>query len=58
MAAQDEGEGTGPDIHEATKAAWENAKGKGNQPGTYEIKKIAVTTENPIREYKVTIKKS
>lgn len=56
--AQDEGEGKGPDFHSAAKDAWENAKSKGNQPGTYEIKKIVVETENPIREYRVTIKKT
>jgi hypothetical protein len=58
VAAQDEGEGKGPTFDAAAKDAWENAKGKGNSPGTYEVKKIFVETENPIREYRVTIKKS
>ena len=59
MAAPDEGEGTAPDFHEAVKAAWENAKTKpGNTPGDYEVKKIFVVTENPIREYRVTVKKA
>ena len=56
--AQDEHEGRDPDFHEATKKAWENAKSKGNEPGLYEIKRIIVETENPIREYRVTIKKA
>ena len=57
MSANDEGEGKGPDLKSAAEAAWENAKGKGNDKGWYEIKKIDVRTENPIREYRVTIKK-
>lgn len=42
----------------AAEKAWENAKGKGNAAGEYEIKKIFVVTENPIREYRVVIKKT
>jgi hypothetical protein len=44
------------DIHEATKAAWEDAKknNPGLQPGVYECK-ISIDAENPIRSYVVTI---
>lgn len=58
MSAPDEGEGRGPDLKAAAEKAWENAKGKGNPTGEYEIKKIFVETENPIREYRVIIKKT
>ena len=57
MAASDEGDGTGPDLHAAAEKAWKNAKDKGNAEGWYEIKKIEVKTENPITEYRVKIKK-
>ena len=58
MAAADEGEGKGRTLPEAVEDAWEDAKKKpGNTPGEYVVKKISVLTENPIREYKVTIKK-
>ena len=57
MAGPDEGEGTGDTLHEAAEEAWEDAKSKGNPKGRYEIKKIFVETENPIREYRVIIKK-
>ena len=57
MAGQDEGEGTGKTFHEAAEKAWEDAKSKNNPKGRYEIKKIFVETENPIREYRVIIKK-
>lgn len=58
MSAPDEGEGRGPDFKTAVDNAWENAKGKRNPKGEYEIKKIFVETENPIREYRVIIKKT
>jgi hypothetical protein len=59
VAAADEGEGKAPHFHEAVEAAWEDAKTKpGNTPGDYEVKKIIVVTENPIREYRVTVKKA
>jgi hypothetical protein len=58
MAGADEGEGTGKDFHEAATNAWNDAKNKGNTKGRYEIKKIFVETENPIREYRVIIKKT
>ncbi|HEU5009631.1 MAG TPA: hypothetical protein VFT33_02930 [Gaiellaceae bacterium] len=58
MAQDDEGEGKGPDFDSATKDAWKNAKDKGNPAGEYEIKRIVIETENPIREYRVTIKKT
>jgi len=59
MAAADEGEGRAPHFQEAVEEAWKDAKRKpGNAPGEYEVKKIVVLTENPIREYRVTIKKS
>ena len=55
--AQDEGEGKGPDLHSAANKAWDDAKSKGNKQGWFEIKKIEVKAENPITEYKVTIKR-
>lgn len=55
--AQDEGEGRGPDFKAAAEKAWEDAKAKGNTPGEYRVKDIFVITENPIREYRVVIKK-
>ena len=58
MSAPDEGEGRGPKLHDAAEKAWEDAKRKGNAKGEYEIKKIFVETENPIREYRVIIKKT
>lgn len=58
MSAPDEGEGRGPDLKTAADRAWDDAKGKGNPPGEYEIKKIFVEAENPIREYRVVIKKT
>lgn len=57
MAAPDEGEGKGPDLKTAADRAWDNAKGKGNHQGWFEVKKIEVRAENPITEYKVTIKR-
>jgi hypothetical protein len=58
MSGSDEGEGKGKDFHEAATNAWNDAKSKGNAKGSYEIKKIFVETENPIREYRVIIKKT
>ena len=58
MSAPDEGEGKGPDFKTAAENAWENAKSKNNPKGEYEVKKIFVLTENPIREYRVIIKKT
>jgi flavin-binding protein dodecin len=60
MAAADEGEGKSRNsFQEALEDAWEDAKKKpGNTPGEYEVKKTVVVTENPIREYRVTIKKA
>jgi hypothetical protein len=55
--AQDEGEGNGSDLHSAANEAWKNAKSKGNKEGWFEIKRIEVKAENPITEYKVTIKR-
>jgi hypothetical protein len=55
-----EGRGHGDDARafaDAVKNAWEDAKGKGHGPGTYEIKKIFVETSNPINEYRVQVKK-
>lgn len=58
MSAPDEGEGTGDDFKTAAENAWKDAKeNKHLQPGWFDVKKIEVRTENPIREYKVTIKK-
>ena len=44
------------DLHEATKAAWEDAKSKnsGLGRGVYECK-IAIEASNPIHSYIVTI---
>jgi hypothetical protein len=58
MSAPDEGEGTGRTFEEAVTKAWDNAKDKNNPKGRYEIKKTFVETENPIREYRVIIKKT
>ena len=58
VAASDEGEGNGPDLKTAAENAWADAKRKNNPAGEYEIKKIFVVTENPIREYRVAIKKT
>ena len=58
MNGDHDGEGTGKNLHEAAENAWEDAKKKGKSPGEYEIKKIFVTTVNPITEYKVRIKKN
>ena len=51
-----DGEGTGLTFKDAADAAWEDAKHKGKQAGWYEVKKIEVRTENPIKEYRVKIK--
>ena len=58
MSAPDEGEGKGPDFKSAAEEAWKNAKSKNNPPGEYKVKDIFVITENPIREYRVIIKKT
>jgi hypothetical protein len=58
MSAPDEGEGRGENLQEATENAWQHAKSKGSPKGEYEVKKIFVETENPIREYRVIIKKT
>ena len=60
MAAADEGEGKAPHFQEAVEEAWKNRKTKtpGDAPGEYEVKKIVVVTENPIREYRVTIRRA
>jgi flavin-binding protein dodecin len=52
----DEFDGKGKTLHDAAADAWDNAKKNGKQPGVFEIKKIEVVTENPIREYRVKIK--
>jgi hypothetical protein len=52
----DEFDGHGRTLEEAASDAWEKAKGAGKAGGWFEIKKIEVRTENPIREYKVKIK--
>jgi hypothetical protein len=53
----DEFDGQGETLKDACNDAWEKAKGAGKDPGWYEIKKIEVRAENPIREYRVKIKK-
>lgn len=53
-----DGQGSGDTVEEAAGAAWQNAKDKGKDPGWYEIKKIEAKAENPITEYKVSIKKT
>jgi hypothetical protein len=58
MSEPGEREGRGPDLKSAAENAWSNAKDKGDPAGWYEIKKIEVRAENPIREYRVTIKKT
>ena len=59
MAAQDEGEGKGPDFKSAAReGGWENAKAKGNDKGLFEVKSIVVKTDNPITEYRVKIKRT
>jgi flavin-binding protein dodecin len=52
-----DGQGNGATLEEAAGAAWQNAKDRGKDIGWYEVKKIEVLAENPITEYKVTIKK-
>ena len=53
---QDEHDGKGKPFDVAVENAWNEAKGKAQGPGWYEVKKVWVRTENPIREYKVRIK--
>lgn len=52
----DEFDGQGDTLHDAANDAWEKAKKAGKPKGWFEIKKIEVRTENPIREYRVRIK--
>jgi flavin-binding protein dodecin len=54
--AQDEFDGQGPTLHDAANNAWDKAKNAGKDKGWFEIKKIEVRCENPIREYRVKIK--
>jgi hypothetical protein len=51
----DEYEGQGETIRDAANDAWEKAKRAGKEPGWYKVKTLYVLTENPVREYKVTI---
>ena len=52
----DEFDGHGATLEDAAGDAWEKAKREGKAGGWFEIKKIEVRTEKPIREYKVKIK--
>jgi flavin-binding protein dodecin len=52
-----DGVGSGGSVEEAANSAWQNAKDRGKDAGWYEIKKIEAHAENPITEYKVSIKK-
>jgi hypothetical protein len=47
--------GTGATLEEAAAHAWENARASGAKPGRYEVTKIEIEAENPIRSYIVTI---
>jgi len=58
MAGPDEGEGRDPDLKKALDKAWQDAKNKGNDPGWFDVKKVEVKAENPITEYRVTIKRT
>jgi hypothetical protein len=58
MNAPGEREGRGPDLKSAAEDAWRNAKREGDPAGEYEVKKIFVVADNPIREYRVVIKKT
>jgi hypothetical protein len=52
-----DGEGSGSTLPEAINAAWEDAKRNNKGDGYYEVKKIQIKAENPITEYKASIKK-
>jgi hypothetical protein len=52
----EEFEGRGRTLDDATDMAWQSAKERGKQPGWYEITHISVYCENPIREYRVTVR--
>jgi hypothetical protein len=52
----DEFDGQGATFHDAADDAWKKAKAAGKGPGWFEVKKIEIRCDNPIREYKVKIK--
>ena len=51
----DDFEGRADTFEGAAEDAWKKAKDHGKEPGVYKVKHIFVRTENPIREYRVTI---